>query len=184
MAGHRWVPPHLKSSRLHAVRRRRDTAIADKQRVYRFVLFAVALLVIAAFLIQPGWHTGRETWWATVLAGISVASLIYCTFPYWAARRAFAERRRAMSSYRADKAIEDLVLNQQCRLPPCSSSIVLSFKFTRNSRGVSSRLLFVRRKSQASLALLCLLLVLFFRYGRTRQATNILLRDWPVLARY
>ena len=78
-----------------------------RPRAYGGALMAAALLMIAALLGQPP-RTDREAWWTVLLAAVGVATLAYSTFPFWAARLAFTERRRKMASYVASDTLREV----------------------------------------------------------------------------
>lgn len=62
---------------------------------------------IAVLLAQPG-STTTNRYWATVIGILAAVLGAWCTMPYWAARRAFRERRTRMAAYRADYELKTL----------------------------------------------------------------------------
>ena len=92
---------------LWAVSPERSWYMTRRPKVFLAVGAGVILLVLAAVVGQPP-STDTERWWALVLVAVAVLVLGYATFPYWAARRAFLERRRKTAAYRAEIALRGL----------------------------------------------------------------------------
>lgn len=78
-----------------------------RPKVFAGAICGLALLLAAATVGQPP-QTDREAWWAVLLAGLGLASVGYSTFPYWAARLAFNERRRKMAAYVASDTLAEI----------------------------------------------------------------------------
>jgi hypothetical protein len=78
-----------------------------RPKVFAGALSGLALLVAAALVGQPP-QTEVEEWWAVLLAVLGLASMGYSTFPYWAARLAFNERRRKMAAYVASDTLSEI----------------------------------------------------------------------------
>jgi len=92
---------------LWAVSPERSWYMTRRPKVFLAVGAGVILLVVAAVVGQPP-SSDTERWWALVLAAAAVLVLMYATFPYWAARRAFVERRTKTAAYRAEIALKGL----------------------------------------------------------------------------
>jgi hypothetical protein len=87
-----------------------------RPKVFAGALSGFALLIAAALVGQPP-RTDIEEWWGVLLAGLGIASLVYSTFPYWAARLAFNERRRKMAGYVASDTLRDIRSGNDIALP-------------------------------------------------------------------
>ena len=90
--------------------------LSRRPRTYRFAVIGLGLVLLAAVLMQPGSRDAQNVWWGGVLLSLGAATLVYCTFPYWAARLAFADRRRKMAAIRADIALSDLLKDERIPL--------------------------------------------------------------------
>jgi hypothetical protein len=94
----------------------RDWYMKRRAKVMVFACLGGALLLLAGCLGQPP-RTAGEMWWAAIVLAFAFFTLCYCTFPYWAARLAFSERRRKSAAYRAEKALADLGAESPVPLP-------------------------------------------------------------------
>ena len=105
LAGKNYAQPQLD---LWAMSPEREWYMVRRTKVWRFVVLGFAFLLAAALLAQPGWRSPSNVWWAIILTLAAAVSLIYCTFPYFASRRAFRDRRRSLTTYRAEVALSKL----------------------------------------------------------------------------
>lgn len=129
-----------------------------RPKIAAFVALAVALVIVAGLLGQPP-RTPPEAWWSAIVGAIGLVVGSYCLFPYGAARKAFKERQRWMSRYRAEEALR--------RFDRCESGIPIDALFRYNRRQLDAyqelsrnqqRLAF-RHAQAASLAGLVVLVV-------------------------
>lgn len=81
--------------------------VRRRPKVFAYVSGAVMAALLAALVGQPP-RSAIETWWAIILATVALISLCYSTFPYWAARRGFVERRRKKAAVRAELALKQI----------------------------------------------------------------------------
>ena len=81
----------------------------DRRRsVFKWLLLAVVLGGVAAFLLRPDGGTPNQSYTGIILAAATGGLAVWCTVPYWAARRAFIERRAKIAAFRADTALHTL----------------------------------------------------------------------------
>jgi hypothetical protein len=92
---------------LWAVSPEREWYIERRPKVTVAVLFGCVLAIVAGFLGEPP-RTVGQSWWAVIFSSAALVVFVYCTFPYWAARMAFSERRRKTAEYAAERALRDL----------------------------------------------------------------------------
>lgn len=85
--------------------RERDWYIKRRPRVFVFMLLGGIIALVAGFIGQPP-RSAVETWWATIVAAVALLILGWSTFPYFAARLAFRERRHMMAKVRARLTLE------------------------------------------------------------------------------
>lgn len=81
--------------------------VTRRSRGYAGAALGVVLLAAAALVGQPT-RSDAEQWWAVILAVLAACALGYSTFPYWAARQAFNERRRKMAAYVASEMLRKI----------------------------------------------------------------------------
>jgi hypothetical protein len=94
-------------SNLWASSPEREWYMHRRPKVFISTVVGSILLVTAAIVGQPPRSEG-EQWWCLVTAAAATIILGYSTFPYWAARRAFTERRRKSAAYRAELSLKNL----------------------------------------------------------------------------
>jgi hypothetical protein len=92
--------------------------VTRRPRVFAYVVGSVMAALLAALVGQPP-RSAIETWWAIILAMTALISLCYSTFPYWAARRGFIERRRKKAAIRAELALKKIpgTINRDEKIP-------------------------------------------------------------------
>jgi hypothetical protein len=95
--------------------RERDWYIKRRPMVFAFVVLGGFIALVAGFIGQPP-RSAVGTWWATIVAAVALIILGWSTFPYFAARRAFVERRRMMAKIRARLALEDMTKDDPIEL--------------------------------------------------------------------
>jgi hypothetical protein len=96
--------------------RERDWYIKRRPAVFAFVAVGGIIALLAGFIGQPP-RSEVETWWATIVAAVALVVLGWSTFPYFAARRAFLERRRMMAKVRARLALQEMTHSSHIELP-------------------------------------------------------------------
>lgn len=88
----------------------RSWYIGRRTRVYTWCGVGLVLLLggIWSATAYPARGWGPDELWGLVAMTLGAVVLAWCTVPYWAARRAYASRKRAVATYRVDQAIEEL----------------------------------------------------------------------------
>jgi hypothetical protein len=88
-----------------------------RPKIFIAVATGVMLATTSAILGQPP-RSVSEQWWALIVAIAAGIIFCYATFPYWAARRAFLERRRKTAAYRAEISLKRLADSEDISFGP------------------------------------------------------------------
>ena len=74
-------------------------------RIYRFFISVVLITLVLELLLAAVASTHKSAFMVAV-GVLGAMALAQCTVPYWAARRAFLDRKRALAAYRVDVALQ------------------------------------------------------------------------------
>ncbi len=83
----------------------RSWYMGRRRSIYPWIAVTGTALVVAVAVALTAGDSADGRVWAFVVAAVAAVGLLWCSMPFWAARGAFAERRKALARYRVDVAL-------------------------------------------------------------------------------